>query len=54
MGNDCLASTPNEYYCKNSSNLASYLEKVKVSELKDLWETVKLYKIKKIFDTNAI
>ena len=33
--------------------LDSYLSKINVGELKDLWETVKLYKIKKIYDNHA-
>ncbi len=35
------------------TNPGEYLTEVKVSELKDLWQAVKIYKMKKLFDVTA-
>jgi hypothetical protein len=54
MGNDCLSTTPNQKYRNCKPYLERYLGEIKVSELKDLWQTVKVYKIKKLFDSVAV
>lgn len=52
MGNECLASTPVEHYRRYANNSESYFD-IKVSEIKDYWTTLQVYKIKKLYDSVA-
>lgn len=54
MGADGMATTVNEHYSIDIIwYIGKYLQGIKVSELKDYWTTIQLYKMKKIYEKKS-